>query len=92
MLRRNASEAVQFPCSFAHDAVESWRSVAQNPGSVKAGEEVLRLTKKIKTAETEVVAKRAQAKRQAEDVAKLQLDLDKIKAGAAQDDRCISVT
>lgn len=57
--------------------------MSQNPGSVKVREEVLRLTKKMTTAETEVAAKRAQAQRQEEDMAKLQADLDKIRAGAA---------
>lgn len=53
---------------------------------MKVREEVLRLTKKMMTAETEVAAKRAQAQRQEDDMAKLQADLDKIKAGAAADE------
>ena len=57
--------------------------MAQNPGSVKAREEVLRLTKKIKMAEAEVANKHAQAARQEETFAKLQADIDKINAGAA---------
>ena len=55
----------------------------QNPISVKAREEVVRLTKKIKTAETELVLKRGLGERQALTIAKLQEDLDKINAGVS---------
>ena len=68
-------------CCFKTPVVDPRHVVVQNPGNVKAGEEVLRLTKKVATVETEVLAKQAQARRQADDVAKLQADLGKIKAG-----------
>ena len=48
---------------------------------MKAREEVVRLTKKIKTAETELVLKRGLGERQVQTIAKLQEDLDKINAG-----------
>lgn len=54
---------------------------AQNPVSVKVREEVVRLTKKIKTAEAELVLKRGQGERQVQTIAKLQEDLDKINSG-----------
>lgn len=53
----------------------------QNPVSVKVREEVVRLTKKIKTAEAELVLKRGQGERQVQTIAKLQEDLDKINSG-----------
>lgn len=54
---------------------------AQNPVSVKVREEVVRLTKKIKTAEAELLLKRGQGERQVQTIAKLQEDLDKINSG-----------
>ena len=54
---------------------------AQNPVSVKVREEVVRLTKKIKTVEAELILKRGQGERQVQTIAKLQEDLDKINSG-----------
>lgn len=58
-------------------------AAAQNPQNVQVKEELVRLGKRLKAAERELEEKRNVAAARQEKVARLEGDLEKIKAGGA---------